>query len=175
MSTDNSFQFRVGSDGKLEVNMNLWGFFNMMYGQFQIAVENARDNVDAIVIPNNPSAQKQARSRHARVLGAVRRYLAPELQQKGFSRCALGPNEAIALFEAIRATLDRARGDEKLQATESTCIDSGFTGLLNRFLCTGTTVDKAISLASRLSDDELICSICEDINLRAIREAKKQK
>jgi hypothetical protein len=167
-----NFQFRVGPKGKLEINLNLWGHFNMLYGQFQIGVENIGDNIAAIVMPGDPLAQDEARRKYAGVLRLVRRYLEPRLLQKGFSRCELGPNEAIARFQAIRATLDSARGDQRLQATESTFIHSGFTGLLNDLLGTGQTVDKVIISASQLTDEELMRMICEDINLRAIRAAR---
>jgi hypothetical protein len=166
------FQFRV-TDGKLDIRMNLWGHFSMLYESFRIAVSNISDNVEKIVMPDDPVAEREARSRHAYVLGRVRTYLDRDVFEKGFAMSELGPNEAIARFNAIRETLNMAATDPKLLATESTCVREGFTGLLNDLLGTRQNVARAVAEASRLSDDELIKRICEDINLKARRATRR--
>lgn len=167
------FSFRINKAGEFDINPNLWGYFRMIYRNFQQGTVNIGDNIKSIVIPGNPADESQARIQYMSVLGLVRRYLDADLQKKGFATTELGLNEAIALFYAIRATIDRAREDKRLRETELTYCESGFTGLLNSLLGTRQNVDEALADASQLQDEDLIRRICEDINFRAIR-ARRQ-
>lgn len=162
------FQFRV-TDGELEISSNLWGHFSMLYSQFQVGVSNIGGNIEAIAVTGDPEAQRQARAKYAAALKYVDLYLDEQLLKKGFAITELGANEAMSLYYAIRETVDEALREQRLQATEMTCLDTGLTGFLNKLLGCQLNVDKILRLTASLGDEELIKRVCEDINLRARR------
>lgn len=163
------FQLRT-TNGKLDISLNLWGYFSMLFSQFQIGVSNIRNNVEAINIPNDPDAQSRARSQYANVLEYVNRHLDKELQKNGYMIGELSPNEAMSIFFAIRETITAGLNNNKLLASEMTYLNNGFTGFLNQLMGTGMNVDEVVKYVSELPDEELVKKICEEVTLRAIRK-----
>ena len=154
-----NFIFELNKDGQLSIDLHLIGHYNFGKGAhelFHIGVNNIEDDINKIEIEGDLVATQKAREQYAYTLQGIRGLRGKEFVKNDFEIEELGVNEIITRFESMKNMVVSAIGDRKLQATESTYLNGGFTGHINQVLQANLNVDKAINSIRNLSDKDLI-------------------